>query len=91
MRKTIPMMWLNPIRCYIFLAAKTTYNVNVYTGDVRGAGTDANVFIVLYGENDDSGPLALKTSKTNRDKFERNKMDDFELSAVDIGNLKKVK
>ena len=33
----------------------TTYKVTVKTGDVRGAGTDANVCMVLYGENDDSG------------------------------------
>ena len=27
----------------------------VTTADVRGAGTDANVYIVLYGANDDTG------------------------------------
>ena len=32
-----------------------TYHVYVTTADVRGAGTDANVYIVLYGENDDTG------------------------------------
>ena len=36
-------------------AEKTTYNVYVETGDMRGAGTDANVYITLYGEKDDSG------------------------------------
>lgn len=33
----------------------TTYHVFVYTGDKFGAGTDANVYIVLFGEIDDSG------------------------------------
>jgi len=28
-----------------------TYKVMVYTGDRTGAGTDANVFITLFGEN----------------------------------------
>ena len=36
-------------------AQLTTYTVNVKTGDIRGSGTDANVYMVLYGENDDSG------------------------------------
>ena len=33
----------------------TTYNVSVFTGDKFGAGTDANVYIVLFGEIDDTG------------------------------------
>lgn len=40
------------------LAEKTTYNINVETGDVSGAGTDANVYIYLYGEKEDSGICA---------------------------------
>ena len=35
----------------------TTYEVHVATGDVKGAGTDANVFITLYGENSDTGQI----------------------------------
>ena len=38
-----------------FVAAMTTYDVHVTTGDVRGGGTDANVFIVLYGDHSDTG------------------------------------
>ena len=34
-----------------------TYYVKVTTGTVWGAGTDANVFIVLYGDNDDTGTI----------------------------------
>lgn len=47
------------------------------TGDVLGAGTDANVFIVIFGEHGDSGELALKNSETYKDKFERNHTDVF--------------
>ena len=32
-----------------------TYTINVLTSDKRGAGTDANVYIIIYGENGDSG------------------------------------
>ena len=40
-------------------AKLTTYDVTVKTGDVRHAGTDANVYLVLYGENDDSGLMLV--------------------------------
>ena len=44
---------------------------------MMGAGTDANVFMVMFGENGDSGELALKSSETYKDKFERNHTDVF--------------
>lgn len=31
------------------------YEVKVYTGDVMGAGTDADVFINIFGEYGDTG------------------------------------
>lgn len=33
----------------------TKYNVDVYTGDQRNAGTDANVFINIFGKIGDTG------------------------------------
>ena len=45
------------------------YDVRVYTADVRGSGTDANVYITLYGENGDTGKRELK--KKFKDLFER--------------------
>ena len=53
-----------------FFSAKQ-YVVNVYTGDVSSAGTDANVFITVVGDRGDSGERKLHKSETNRDKFER--------------------
>ena len=50
------------------------YQVEVFTGDVRGAGTDANVFINLFGEYGDSGEKQLFKSETNLDKFERSQV-----------------
>lgn len=49
------------------------YEVRVQTGDVRGAGTDANVFLNIYGENGDSGERELRKSD-NLNKFERNQV-----------------
>ena len=44
------------------------YKVSVHTGDKRGAGTDANVFIILHGEKGDSGRRMLESTGNN---FER--------------------
>lgn len=33
----------------------TTYTVRIKTGDKKYAGTDANVFMTLYGTKDDTG------------------------------------
>ncbi|XP_060092590.1 lipoxygenase homology domain-containing protein 1 [Heteronotia binoei] len=72
-------------------AQSTTFTVTVKTGDKKHAGTDANVFIVLYGTKDDTGTIYLMASKTNKNKFERGKVDVFTVECVDLGDLKKIK
>ncbi|OWK01690.1 hypothetical protein Celaphus_00017764, partial [Cervus elaphus hippelaphus] len=69
----------------------TSYTVSVKTSDVLGAGTDANVFIIIFGENGDSGTLALKQS-ANWNKFERNSTDTFNFSdMLSLGHLCKLR
>ena len=67
----------------------TRYKVTVITGMVKGAGTDANVNVVLYGEHGRSGPWRLRESF--KDLFERGKMDTFVLEAAFLGELKAIK
>jgi hypothetical protein len=43
-----------------------TAQVEVTTGSMRGAGTDARVGIVLYGKHGDTGERFLDKSLTNR-------------------------
>lgn len=64
--------------------------VNVITGDIKGSGTDANVYIQAFGEHGDWGERKMAKSKTYRDKFERNHTDEFEVEAVSLGQLEKV-
>ena len=59
------------------------YEVVVYTGDVKGAGTNANVFITIFGINGDTGKRPL--TQRFRDLFERNQVDKFQLEALDLG------
>ena len=60
----------------------------MYTGDEANAGTDANVFINLFGEYGDTGKRQL--SKKFKDLFERNQVDDFKIEALDLGPLTKL-
>jgi hypothetical protein len=50
------------------------YIVQVHTGNKSGAGTDANVFCNIFGEQGDTGERPLTQSKTNRNKFEKGKV-----------------
>ena len=52
--------------------------MTVETGDVQGAGTDANVFLVLYGDERKSDQVSLKDcGKFN---FRRAQVDTFKVS-----------
>lgn len=56
-----------------------------------GAGTDANVFLIVFGEYGDTGTLPLKTS-TYRNKFERKNKDTFRFpDRLSLGELSKVR
>jgi hypothetical protein len=50
------------MKCGYFLdvpAMSTTYTLKVKTGEKKYAGTDANVFITLFGIKDDTGNTYL--------------------------------
>lgn len=53
---------------------QTEYTIKVYTGDKRGAGTDANVHIILFGDEDKSEVFQLSQSLEHQDPFERGKV-----------------
>ena len=49
------------------------YKVQVFTGSKSMAGTDANVYINVFGERGDTGVRALRKSQ-NFNKFEKGKV-----------------
>ena len=57
------------------------------TGDIRGAGTDANVFVRIFGETGETGKLQLRQADNTKDKWERGRTDMFTLEAMDIGKV----
>lgn len=61
------------------------------TSGISGAGTDANVFVMVFGEYGDTGTLPLKES-ANRNKFERKMKDVFRFpDMLSLGELSKVR
>jgi glycerophosphoryl diester phosphodiesterase len=70
------------------LPLPSTYKIVVKTGDRNDAGTNANVYITLYGDRNSCEHL-LNTPDHND--FERGKEDEFLITTVaDLGNLKQV-
>lgn len=70
-------------------AQKAPYKIVVRTSDLRGAGTDANVDITLFGKDAsgkmvDSGPIRLDSSAND---FERGRTDTFDISCRPVGEL----
>eukprot|EP01051_Picozoa_sp_SAG22_P002203 SAG22_NODE_97_length_20760_cov_43.302850_5_plen_1902_part_00 len=66
-------------------AALIPYLVTVVTGDVLGAGTDANVEIGISGETAASETLSLQTGAGRP--FERGHCDEFRFMLTDLGDL----
>ncbi|KAL3317119.1 Lipoxygenase y domain-containing protein 1, partial [Cichlidogyrus casuarinus] len=66
-----------------------SYQVDVKTSDITGAGTDSNVYLCLFGQYGDSGDLWLEKSETHSDPFERNHVDKFTMQLVDLGEIGK--
>nr|XP_029494200.1 lipoxygenase homology domain-containing protein 1-like [Oncorhynchus nerka] len=72
-------------------AMSTTLALKIKTGEKKHAGTDANVFAIIYGEKDDTGIINLKACKTHKNKFEQGMVDEFTVEAVDLGELEKLR
>ena len=51
--------------------------MTVWTSDIKGAGTDSNVFIQMYGEDGKTEEYKLRNRTDN---FERNEIDKFKVS-----------
>ncbi len=75
----------------LFSYLVTTYDIIVYTGDKRGAGTDANVFVTLFGnQGKQTEKIPLKNSN-NKNPFETKQVDKFTVNAAYVGELTKLR
>ena len=67
------------------------YEVYVKTSNILNAGTDANVFIKIYGDLRKSKKTLLEKSQSHRNKFEKGNTDHFRLREEYFGEIEKVK
>ncbi len=66
---------------------KTTYNIRIKTGDVIGAGTDADVHLKIFGEKGDTDKIVLMTADHTFNKFEQGRIDKFTYEFEDLGKV----
>lgn len=72
------------------LTGQAIFKIDVHTGDKSGAGTDANVYVTLYGEGGEVHTGALNPLiKGNA--FERKNVDTVTLNLKDVGTIQKIK
>ena len=57
------------------------YEITVWTGDQGSAGTDANVFIQMYGENGKTEEYHLRNKTDN---FEKDHIDKFKVRSFKV-------
>jgi hypothetical protein len=62
----------------LLCTADVPYEITVYTSDISGAGTSANVFIVLYGIDSSTKEVVLAdTNKKKKGTFNKGSVDQF--------------
>jgi hypothetical protein len=66
------------------------YIVTVETGAVENAGTDAHVYLTLFGEQGESGEREL-SELSDENNFEKGKTDVFELETHDLGAIHRIR
>ncbi|KAK3786274.1 hypothetical protein RRG08_002018 [Elysia crispata] len=64
-----------------------SYQVTVRTGDIRYAGTDANVYIIIQGTKGKTKKLFMDDARNN---FERGMTEVFELNASNVGHVTRI-
>ncbi|CAF4137253.1 unnamed protein product, partial [Rotaria sp. Silwood2] len=62
----------------------TRYKITVCTGNKKGAGTDADVFITLYGNLGETTAMKLDSKKKS---FETGQKDEFAIESPTVGEI----
>ncbi|CAF1514926.1 unnamed protein product [Adineta ricciae] len=66
------------------------YVITVTTGDKDRSGTNANVFLTIYGDRANSGERELKESTKPKSQFEQGKIDTFHMHMESLGTLREI-
>ena len=65
------------------------YKITFLTGNQSGAGTDADISIIVYGSLLKTKPISLNQHK-NENVFEKDKIDVFFIETADLGLVEKI-
>ena len=68
--------------------ADIPYEITIFTGDVKDAGTDCQMTMTLYGNEGATPEISLEKGE---EKFERGTVDMFRMELEDIGKLSKLR
>ena len=71
----------------MFLSADVSYHLAIRTGDISNAGTDANVYFQLVGEEGETEKVQLRQGGKAEKRFERGRTDKFIVETVDVGKV----
>ena len=70
---------------------KTIFNVRIKTGDLFQGGTDAAVYMKIFGDKGNTDKIELSSIGVNfnlkSNKFERGQIDTFAFELTDIGQV----
>ena len=64
------------------------YTITTITGDIRGAGTDANVFLTVFGKKGRTPKIQLSNGS---DTFERGQTDVFKIKTNNLDPIQKIR
>ena len=62
------------------------YDVSVLTGQAQYSGTDANVFITMYGKVQHTREVQLDNSNDNFEKGQTDKFKVMKMDSLDLGH-----
>jgi hypothetical protein len=77
------MIWTN----LITFVSDLDYRVTVKTGDDPRAGTDANVFLQMFGEEGQTSKFLLR-EEGDQSRFDRGRTDEFAIRTKDVGKVR---
>ncbi|NQE34737.1 PLAT/LH2 domain-containing protein [Microcoleus asticus] len=73
------------------LIGQAIFQIDVHTGDISDAGTNAKVYLTLDGEGEKKVDTGALNPLINGDGFERGSVDTVMLNLTDVGTIEKLK
>lgn len=70
-----------------FVLNTVKYNINMKLGEVKGNGTDGNVYIQLFGSKANTAKIQLRQAGDKKNRFETDQEYKFMVTTLDIGKV----